>query len=198
MTHVDLSGILLKQTLYDSFVKEVCDVLSEPEVTFGDVIFLEGSLASKVHHFELLSKEEKCKLLSQIFQDVKEAMCLANPSVSQKTEESFALLQKYLYSVVQVVEVASTATRVQPVKNDSWTQCCELFHLLTCSSCLKVEVPVALPVPKGQLQKEIQVDVKPQIVLKQVPEVPTPDVVPTPSTNEDAKSDLPPSNTENV
>jgi len=196
MTHVDLSGILLKQTLYDSFVKEVCDVLSEPEVTFGDVIFLEGSLVSKVHHFELLSKKQKYDLLTQIFQDAKELMCRVNPSFLQEKEKSFVLLQSYLQSVFQVVEIASKTALAQPVKSDTWKDIVELFHVVTCSSCTDVELPVALPKPKGQLHKEIQVCVKSPTA---VPTKIESDAVPTPSTTaEDAKSEpLPtPSSTE--
>jgi hypothetical protein len=195
MTHVDLSGILLKQTLYDSFVKEVCDVLSEPEVTFGDVLSLEGSLVSKVYHFELLSKKQKYDLLTRIFQDAEESMCIANPSFLQKKEQTFALLQSYLQSVFQVVETASTAALAQPVKNNIWGEFLELFHAVTCSSCIDVELPVALPKPKGQLHKEIQVCAKSPVA---VPTKTESDAVPTASTTaEDAKSELPqiPSNT---
>jgi hypothetical protein len=157
MTHVDLSGILLKQSLYDAFYAEVSAALSDGVLSFGELVSLGGSLANKVHQFESLSSQQKKDLLLTIVKNVVQKLLSEKPSLREKLDECVSFVQQVLPSVLNVVDVASKTALAKPVKNKTLGEFYELFHAMTCSSCLNVEVPLVVIKPKTSVQEETKV-----------------------------------------
>jgi len=150
MTHVDLSGTFLLNNFYSGFYEEVVGYLSDGKLTFSELVSLAGSLANKVHQFELLSAQEKHDVILRIVYDAKHQALLKNPSLSEDLNAAMTFLESVLPSVLESIAVASQNARLQ--KTDSWKQCLEVFRAVTCISCLRVEVPVVIPNKKKMTQ----------------------------------------------
>jgi len=150
MTHVDLSGTLLLKEYYTSSYDEVVGYFSDGKLTYSELVSLTGSLANKVHQFESLSTQEKHDLILRIVDDAKQQALSKDPSLSEDLSTAMKFVESALPSVLETIAIASKNARLQ--KTDSWKQCLEVFHAVTCISCLRVEVPVVIPNKKKMSQ----------------------------------------------
>ena len=173
MTHVDLSGILLVQNVYDEFFAEVYAYLSDGSLSFGELVSLGGSLANKVSYFESLSAEQKVKLLLEIVMNAVKKVSLDNPSLSEKLNDSLEFVKQVLPSVLKTVDSASKNALARPVKEGLWYEFGQLFsgvfHTTTCSTCQNVEVPTVMIKHPSSDQKETQVVLTPVIPAPVIP-----------------------------
>jgi len=189
MTHVDLSGTLLRHDVYASFVEEVVSYISVQPLTMSELISLVGLLANKVYQFELLSSKEKEVLFLHLLQDAKQKVLEQNPLLSEQLDKTVEFANVVLPSVLETIAVASSNALAAPVKkSDNWKQCLEVPHLLSCFSCYHVEAPVAMPNKKEYTQLGTQpVVVQKKPVAKPVSspfDILEPATVPSPSNKE--------------
>jgi hypothetical protein len=125
---------------------------------------------------------EKCQLVEEIFQDAVQQLLVANPNQVEKLHGALQFVKAVLPSVFEMIDTASKKALVAPVKKtDSWKQCLEIFHGVSCFLCQKVEVPVALPNKKELLKQGKQFVVvmdKPTLDVSLLP--PALDALPAP------------------
>jgi hypothetical protein len=147
----------------DALAKQAFEILSDGEVTFGEIVQLGATLACKVNQFEHLSGLEKqhlvIKAVDLALKKILESLPSDDQEKKKKVELAASFAKETLPSVLNVV-VDAARGRLDLKKPEVKKSCLSLVSLLfDCISRPKVQEPKK-EIPSQEVQPKLAVEVQ--------------------------------------